>query len=382
MPRRSLTLPVAVLAGALIVVMVVVVALVLPHGARRRLLDPPALPAPAGEQYGANVNYLFNNGTMAPAAIESQLAGLRATGAQLARSDAFWEASEPDPPHDGVHHYDWTFDDTVAGDLAEAGLRWEPIVDYTATWDQSVAGQDHSPPASDSDYGAYAAALARRYGPGGTFWREHPKLPRLPVQTLEIWNEPDNVPFWYPKPDAAAYAALYLAARGAIKAVDPSARVIIGGLLNADTYLPQLLAAQPSLRTHIDGVAVHPYAPDPTLVLGQVQLARRTLDALGMARIPLYATEFGWTTQPPGSQGYLPESRRPGYIEQSFQLLGGKRCGLAAVLLYTWVTPELNPASNQDWYGISPPGGGASPDVSALTSGIRAAEAEPVNASC
>jgi hypothetical protein len=291
----------------------------------------------------------------------------------VARSDALWEATEPQAPADGRHRYDWTFDDTIAGSLAAHGLTWLPILDYTAPWAQSVPGQDHSPPRSPADYAAYASAFAGRYGAGGSFWRQHPQLTPAPVGTIEIWNEPDNAQFWKPAPDPAGYASLYLSARSAIDAVDPGIRVIVGGLTDAPAFLPAMVQAQPALRGHIDGVAIHPYGP-PATVIAKVRAARAALVALGMASVPLYVTEFGWTTNPPGALDYVAGDRRPAYIESTLAALGHIGCGVAASLLYTWITPQRTRADSQDWYGIAPPAGGATAATAAFTAGLRAAD--------
>lgn len=336
----------------------------------------PARPAPGGQQFGANVNLLFNDGGYNAGQIAAQLRALRATGATMARSDALWEASEPDAPVGGVHHWDWSFDDRIASSLAAEGLTWLPILDYTAPWDQSIPGQDHSPPRSDGDYAAYGAAFAARYGAGGAFWRAHPGVPATPVTTIEIWNEPDNAEFWTPAPDAGAYAQLYLAARTAIDAVDPQARVIVGGLTAPGTFLPAMLAAVPALAGHIDGVAVHPYG-SPAVVIARLRAARATLDAVGMASVPLYVTEFGWTTSPAGALDYAPPGRRPVWIKRTLATLGRLRCGQAATLLYTWVSPEQNPADSQQWFGLVGPIGAATPASEAFASGVRAATGGP-----
>ena len=333
----------------------------------------PAQPAPATEQFGANVGRLFNDRVYTPAQIDTQLAALRATGATLARADALWEATEPSPPSAGVHRYDWSFDDAIAGSLAAHGLRWLPIIDYSATWAQSLPGQDHSPPASDADYAAYAAAVAARYGPRGSFWSAHPNLTPLPTDTYEIWNEPDNPAFWFPAPDAATYGKLYLDARSAIESAQPGARVLIGGLTKPASFLPALLAAVPALRMQLDGVAIHPYGTTPQAVLQNVRTARVALDSVGLAGVPLYVTEFGWTTDPPGALAYLPESLRPGYLERTIAALGHLDCGVAAALVYAWVTPERDPSDDQDWFGISPPGGSSSADIAAFAAGLKAA---------
>jgi hypothetical protein len=224
-----------------------------------------------------------------------------------------------------------------------------------------------------SDYAAYASALAARYGPGGSFWRAHPSLAREAVNTYEIWNEPDDTPFWIPTPDASRYDELYLQARDAIAAVDPTARVIVGGLTHPDAFLPAMLAARPDLRGHIDGIAIHPYWPKPAQMLAAVRADRALLTSLGLAKVQLYATEFGWTTRPPRAQKWAPERLRPGYIETTVSTLGHSDCGIAAVVLYTWVTPERDPTNLEDWFGIHPPAGGSSADSRAFAAALREA---------
>jgi len=360
----------------------VVLAIVLPTGAGRRRRVLPRTPISTAIAYGANVNWLFDDVSYTSAEITAQLAELRATGATIARTDALWERTEPAPPHDGVHHYDWAFDDGIVSALAAHDLRWFPIVDYAPAWASLDPSVLHSPPASDANYAAFAGALAARYGPGGAFWREHPQLTPLPVQAYEIWNEPDNPEFWAPEPNPPAYAGLYAAASTAINAADPSAVVLVGGLTNPPGFIPAMLTADPSLRDRIEGVAIHPYAYDPAALLGRVARARAALDAYGMTQVPLYVTEFGWTTSPRGSLDYVPARQRPGYIESAIQQLAASGCDLRSVILYTWATPELGPGDSQEWYGIDPPAATGGPDVSAFASALRAAQSTPSAGSC
>jgi len=345
------------------------------HGTSAPASEPPAKAAPSTEEFGVSVNRLFNDGTYSPEQIDAQLAALQATGATVARSDALWEATEPAAPVNGVHRYDWAFDDTIAAALTRHGLRWLPIIDYSAPWAQSIAGSDHSPPTSAADFAAYAGAFAARYGAGGSFWSARPELTGDPVDTFEIWNEPDSPNFWAPTPDPARYADLYRAARDAILTADPSGRVIVGGLSNPGAFLPALLAAAPDLRGLIDGVGIHPYAPTSGGVLSTVGRARATLVALGLASVPLYVTEFGWPTLPAHSQDWAPARLRPRYIRRTISALGHTNCGVAMTVLYTWVTPEHDPADREDWFGIHSPAGTDTADTRALTTGLRAAAA-------
>jgi hypothetical protein len=334
----------------------------------------PARPAPAGDAIGASVNLLFNGSTVSPGEISAQLTALRATGATIARSDALWEASEPAAPVGGVHHYVWTFDDTIAGALAVAHLRWLPILDYTAPWAESIPGTDHSAPTSAADFAAYAGAFAARYGPGGAFWRTHPELRGEPVQTYEIWNEPDGGFFWLPGPEPAQYSDLYLTARATIDAAQPDARVLIGGLTRPTGFVPEMLAAQPALRGHIDGIAIHPYGTPPIVVL-KITQTRAALNALGLGSVPLYVTEVGWSTSPPGTNDYVAAAQRPAYIEQTLAALGHLNCGVAATVLYTWSSPQQNPADGEQWYGIDSVSAAPTADTRAFAAGVRAAQA-------
>ena len=333
----------------------------------------PAARASA-EQFGANTGVLFNSGAYDQAQVDAQLGALAQTGATVARSDAFWEYAEPNPPIGVLHRYNWSYDDGVAGALAAHGLQWLPIIDYSTAWAQSVSGKDHSPPAWAPAYAAYAAALAARYGPGGLFWLEHPQLTPQPVGTYEIWNEPDNPVFWYLSPNPAAYAGLYAAARNAIIGKQPGAQVIVGGLTHPAPFLGAMLASDPQLRGQIDGVAIHPYAATPSSVLGQVRDARLAMRSDGIGGVPLYVTEFGWTTvRHRGVPDWAPESARPAYISQTLAALGHSDCNIAAAVLYAWATPQRDPANPQDWFGVSPPGAGPGPDSAAFASGIQAA---------
>lgn len=333
---------------------------------------PRELLAAPPEQFGAGVNRLFNDGSWSSATIDSQLRALRATGATLARSDALWERAEPNPPVAGVTRFDWSFDDQIAGTLARQGLRWLPVIDYAPAWDGIVPGL-HSAPRLAQPFARFAAAFAARYGRQGTFWRSHPELTGLPVLDYEIWNEPDNMEFWRPQPDAAAYAELYLQSAAAIAKVDPAATVVVGGLTRPGTFLPGMLAARPDLRGRLQAVAIHPYGATPEAVLAKVRQTRRTLTTLGLSHVPLYITEFGWTTHPPRALEYAPARLRPGYVQAIVSALGHTDCGIAAAVIYTWVTPERQLADKEDWFGLSAPSGGASADARAFAAGLRGA---------
>jgi hypothetical protein len=280
------------------------------------------------------------------------------SGIRLGRTDAFWAWGEPNAPQNGRHRYDWSRLDNAPQLLAHDGIRWLPILDYSTYWAATVSGNDKTPPKSDADFAAYAEAFARRYGRGGSFWSEHPELPALPVTAYEVWNEPNLHVFWQPTPDPVRYAGMFLAARDAIKRADPKATVMVGGLAPyADTYVKDMYAARPELRSKVDAVAYHPYAADADLVLRLVRRLRGTLDDLGEDDVPLWITEVGWPTQGTGglSASALPDPTRGGNLSLVTDSLLASNCDVETITPYTWATPESDPEHDEMWLGMFHP---------------------------
>jgi hypothetical protein len=360
MPRRGLLLAVIVLALS------------------PAVTASAAAAPPAAEMFGVNVNRVFND-DFTPATWNAPLQAVHDAGIRQARSDAFWMWAEPGAPdHDGTHHYTWAKLDAVEGALTAHGLRWLPILDYSALWAASDPGDYHSPPTDVADYAAYAGAFAARYGRGGTYWAAHPTGAQ-PVTSYEIWNEPNGAWFWRPAPDAAAYADMYLRARAAIKAVDPDARVVIGGLVADASFVDAMYTARPDLRGNVDAVGWHPYAPTVNGAIGTVKALRKTLERVGDPAVPIHLTELGWPTSGsgPGAEIVIGEQSRAAALEALSDSLARSDCGVEQVTPYTWTAPEKDGADIEDWYGIRHPDGSATPSSDAFTRVIARWDAAP-----
>ena len=87
------------------------------------------------------------------------------------------------------------------------------------------------------------------------------------IAAVEIWNEPNAISFYTPKPDPSGYVDLLKAAYPKVKAVDPSV-VVLGGSMGSITdvagkainpvaYLSQMYAA--GARPYFDALTFHPY---------------------------------------------------------------------------------------------------------------------------
>jgi hypothetical protein len=237
-------------------------------------------------------------------------------------------------------------------ELAQRRMRWLPIVGYSALWAASVRGDELSAPTRPDLYAQYAAALVARYGPGGEFWRANADLPRVPVTTVEIWNEPNLPLFWGGRPDPAAYADLFLGARAAVKRAGPGVRLMVGGLgEGAPEFLRAMYTARPALRGQVDAVGLHPYAQTPEGAIRAVAGLRQALDGLGERHVPIELTEAGWPTRG-GAEIVATEKERAQYLVRLAEDVAGSDCGVGSFLVYTWATPERRLHDSEDWFGL------------------------------
>jgi hypothetical protein len=326
------------------------------------------------EFYGVNAQSLFE---LPAGQVDRHLATMAAAGLGIVRRDASWNAAEPARPVSGQHSYDWTRFDREVLAYAQHGLRWLPTLDYSNDWSGVAAPDPFSAPAGTADYAAYAGALARRYGPRGSFWALHPELEARPVRSYEIWNEPNSAHFWHPQENAPErYADLYMAAREAIRAVDPGARVIVGGLALSNNqvtseheFLERMYRHRPDLAGNVDAIGFHPYTATAAGVFVKLRELRETLARHGGGGIPIELTELGWTTVK------TPEPERAAALAALARELPGSDCNVTSLVPHTWISPESDPGNPDDWFGIYNRDGTSKPSGEAYLAAVRAVRA-------
>jgi len=309
-----------------------------------------------------------------PEQLARDLDQMAAGGIQVVRRDASWGGSEPRAP-DGAHHYDWTSTDVTAGTLAAHGLTWYPILDYAAPWAATIPGDPMSGPRPETigDYAAYAAAFAQRYGLDGTFWSEHPELPKLPVAAYEMGNEPNTSMFWRDQSTAPElYADEFAAARAAIKSVDRTTPVVSAGLLDANAmdpslFLRRMVRRQPSLRKGVDAVGYHPYQMSYARMHYGIVRLRSTMKSLGMGSVPIEITEAGMTT------AWVSEDVRANAIGKLARTLPTeKKLNVTRFIPYEWASSHSGSDFGQYW-GIMNADGSPTPTGTAYLNAISAA---------
>jgi Cellulase (glycosyl hydrolase family 5)/Bacterial Ig domain len=178
-------------------------------------------------------------------------------------------------------------------------------------------GANTPPPAAD--YARVAGEVASAF--------------RGSVLGYEIWNEPDESQFWAGGPDARAYTALLKPAYRAIKAADPGAAVVVGGLVGNDLgFVDALYAA--GAKGSFDAVGVHTdtacNTTDPTAYLrdasgrisrwsftGYREIHQAMLEHGDSGRI--WMTELGWSTTTATCNTGASAGKKPGGVSPDTQ---------------------------------------------------------------
>ncbi len=200
---------------------------------------------------------------------------LKELGVSFVRVDFYWQDLEPEK---GL--YDFGKYDELVALCARRGVRVLAMLHYSAGWASSAW---NSPPDNDVDFVVFAQNVINRYKDRIKYW--------------EIWNEPDSVCYWAPQDGMKRYADLLKKVYSAAKRVDPSCKVVLGGLTQGGYFALKNLYRL-GAGGSFDIVNIHPFVnplrPDP---VGQVKVlykgVRRLMEDNGDSAKKIWFTEIG-----------------------------------------------------------------------------------------
>ena len=290
--------------------------------------------------------------------INDEVARAAANGVETIRFPVYWsdlqpyssiesvpaaKASEFTPAADGGAPFKWGPLDTFVLAAASKKILLVPTLMGAPAWaaDRNFpTGRGDNPltmpiPASFDRFGQFAADLARRYGTNGELWANNPGVKPVPITTWQIWNEP-NFSYYWPqhasdatqqvtvmvgnKPTVKSLPKLYFAptyvellrkSRSALKAVDPSAKVMIASMANSDrktrtpetgSWVDLTYVYRAGGRGSFDVVAANLFTGSPLNLVGYLGWYRAAMKAGGDAKLPVTVTEMSWS----GSAGQIP----------------------------------------------------------------------------
>jgi hypothetical protein len=223
--------------------------------------------------------------------------------------------------------FDWSGFDNQIEEAAKAGIRVLPFLSAAPEWAvpaKRVPGAGgltapaHLPVAGGARAGwaSFLTAAVARYGPNGSFWSEHPSVPKRPIREWQIWNEP-NFKYFIARPNPAEYGKLVKISSTALRAADPGSQVILAGLfaqpkgardprtkkhksLNwyASDFVNVMYKRTPGIKTRFQGAALHPYTIYARYLPTVIEEFRSALAVNHDGGKRLLLTELGWSSGP------------------------------------------------------------------------------------
>lgn len=246
-----------------------------------------------------------------------QLQRLKAGGVDSIRIPISWSSVQP--VQGGA--WNWSDADALVTGASAARLDILPFLSTAPSWavpvDRRFGSSAFLPVRTGKQRAGWTQFVKQailRYGPRGTFWTENPSLPRKPLRTWQVWNEP-NFKYFVARPNPAEYGKLVKISSNAIKAADPGAQVLLGGLFArpieatfrkrppqayfAADFLDQMYESTPGIKSKFQGVALHPYTGSWKNLPSRIEEVRSVLKIHRDISKGLWMTEMTWSSEPP-----------------------------------------------------------------------------------
>ncbi len=236
------------------------------------------------------------------------------------RIDFAWPDVEPTR---GAWNFNLT--DAAVAKAQQRGIKILGILGFSPSWANGGCFFFGTPPTDMAAWQNYVSTVCARY--------------KGKVSAWEVWNEENILSFWITGPNPNAYVQLVALAAPRIRAADPAATVVMGGVAGLDpVYIDGCLKA--GIANYVDAVAYHPYPVVLTCsVLPQepncryiISWLRNLIAQYTTKHLQIWLTELGWTA----FTGY------PG-VDRDTQ---------AAYLLRTFINYADQPIDQIFWYNL------------------------------
>lgn len=171
--------------------------------------------------------------------IERAVDMMKDAGIGIIRMDFLWYDIEPSPDE-----FDFAKYDMIVDIVRKRGISVLGILHYNPGW-------DNEPWNKAPNIGLYTRYVCKTV--------EHFKNR---IKYWEIWNEPDEPEYWIPQDDMKTYTALLKSVYPAVKKIDPSCKVLMGGVSNKIPYSLKRIYENNG-KDFFDIVNIHPFVnPD------------------------------------------------------------------------------------------------------------------------
>ncbi len=269
-----------------------------------------------------------------------EMQALAATGIRWVRMDLVWANTEK-----ARGRYDFSAYDRLLAALSPYGIRTMFILDYG----NPLYGGG-LPPHNDevrAAFARWAAAAVGHFAGRGIVW--------------ELWNEPNFIRFWGPKPNAEDYSKLALTTAEALLESTPGETLVGPASAVIDLrFLDSCFRA--GLLNYFSAVTVHPYRQqDPETATGDLQAVGRLIAHYGPKnkQIPIIPSEWGY------SAGWKPMKGMDVVMQAQMlarEFLNNLAIGVPLTIWYEWTDDNSAGDDPEGLFGlIKTPEGSAKP---------------------
>jgi len=298
-------------------------------GAPGSLTRAVAATGTIGSRYGVvDSHFKLHSGST----MDRELSDLAAAGVKSLRFDLAWPDLEPQR---GT--WVWAAADLAVEKAQAYGIDVLGIIGASPPWANGNMFFSY-PPTDIAAWQDYVTNVCTRY--------------RGKVKAWEIWNEENIHGFWMPSPDANAYVALVKQTTPQIRAADPSATVVMGGVAGLDpNYIDNCFKA--GIADYVDAIAYHPYpetfqfgnfTPQESNCRYIVSWLRWLISTYTTKPMQIWLTELGWTTC------YVDEQTKASYMMRTLVNYAGM--GVDKVFYYNLYDEHYSTTDPESNYGL------------------------------
>jgi hypothetical protein len=210
-----------------------------------------------------------------------------------------------------------------------------------------------------NQYRDFVVAFIRRYGPGGSFWAEHPELDasRYAITTFELGNEP-----YFGGMSASEYADTVRPTLEEVHRLGLPAKLIVPSYIyGGDTHwIDTLYQRIPNLNELFYAFADHPYwyghdpaeTGDGNSPFERIDTLRRKMSEHGAGDKPLFITEYGESTANCGEE-CVTESVQAEHIQRMIEaVVSHRNWGVELLSLYQLHDWDTASGSREEQFGL------------------------------
>src|SRR3954447_3047707 len=284
----------------------------------------------------------------------TNLSSMAALGVGTVREPFLWRDLQTSPGQ-----LDFVAYDRMVADISSHGLKILGVIfGPPASAQKSGPSKYTCPPKSNSDFADFAATLASRYGTKGTFWDDHPEVPRNPITSWQIWNEPNLRPYWCGKPNARQYVSMLRAISAGVKGEDSKAEVVTAGIPQSRLGIPLLTYIREMYKAgasdSFDTLAINPYSKTVGDLRKKLRDVRHIMNANHDKRAKIWVTELAWSDVGPSSAFRVGAKAQGTRIRGAVKLRGQARSryGIRGAIYVYWRDLNPYPPSFKDFWGL------------------------------